>query len=222
MSPADRRLGHRTLDQRARRGGRCRGPGERPLRGGGARPARGHREPWRRLHRWAESGLLTGDLLPILATASVLTAYTREWDTLRSLAAVLSARPDLRSRLAEPARMTRLASDLTTGLFAAPVERTGARRDTTDIVVALRQAGFSHHPFGRPLGAQPMPSLAEIIRATRTRLDAIRLPARPSRRRRHDRQRCPQRLPRRQAVAFRCPDLNVKRGTTRVPIGIVG
>ena len=67
--------------------------------------------------------------------------------------------------------MRELASDLSTGMLAAPTEPTRVQRTTSEIIAALRQAGFDH-PYGRPVSPEEVASPAEIVTATRSRLDA--------------------------------------------------
>jgi hypothetical protein len=95
----------------------------------------------------------------------------RERHTLATLASVFAARPDLRERLADPTRVAALARDLTAGLQSMPMRVDTVRRDPTDVVTAMRAAGFVH-PFGRPLGPGTVGRLDDVVAATRAALEA--------------------------------------------------
>jgi hypothetical protein len=84
---------------------------------------------------------------------------------------VLAARPDVRARLAEPDRVGRLALELTTSSVGAAPDPGGIRRSTTEVIAALRMAGY-RHPLGRPLPCEPLPPLAEVVAAVEARLAA--------------------------------------------------
>ncbi len=124
---------------------------------------------WRRPDQWFQRGILTGHRLPVLPRGSVFTAANRERSTLTALTQVIAACDEIRGRLAEPERMRALATDLSVGLLSWPSAREGIRRDTTDIITALRQAGFVHR-FGRPLTRDELPPLGEVVNATQARL----------------------------------------------------
>ena len=106
-----------------------------------------------------------------MGIASVFTVTYRELPTLRALAAVLAARPEYRARLAEPERVSRLARELTQGVLPPPAVREGARRDTIDILLAIRQAGLVR-PVRRPLPSDPVPAPDGVLAAVREHLDA--------------------------------------------------
>lgn len=107
--------------------------------------------------------------LPVLPRTTVASNCSKERGTLDALCAVLSDQPGLRARLAEPQRMKQLASDLASHLVAAPAEHTGFLRDSTDVIVALHQAGFAHR-YGRPLRAGTLRDLDDVVQATRDQL----------------------------------------------------
>ena len=67
--------------------------------------------------------------------------------------------------------MRRLASEPGSGLVRWPIERTGARRDSTDIIVALHQSG-SNAPLRATLSKDQVPVFDDVVQAVRDRLRA--------------------------------------------------
>jgi hypothetical protein len=90
---------------------------------------------------------------------------------LGGVLAVMGARPDLRPRLAEPRRVRRLVADLEAWPVGAGPDPGGIRRSTTEVIAALRMAGY-RHPYGRPLPCEPLPPLDEVVDAVESRLAA--------------------------------------------------
>jgi hypothetical protein len=127
----------------------------------------------RRYHQWVAAGILRGHALPLVPVSHSFAVCYREQGTLRALTRVLCGRSDLRERIVDPDRLRRLATDLSFGLLPWPSERTGARRDTIDIVTAMRHAGFVH-ALGRPLSANEIAPLHEVVAGTRLQLEANR------------------------------------------------
>jgi hypothetical protein len=65
--------------------------------------------------------------------------------------------------------MVQLARDMIAGLAKFGITSTGVGRDSTDIHVAMQQAGFVHR-YNRPLSAKRLPSVDEIVAAVEVRL----------------------------------------------------
>ncbi|HEY4333199.1 MAG TPA: hypothetical protein VGM78_11540 [Ilumatobacteraceae bacterium] len=123
---------------------------------------------WWRKMRSASRATKQGRLVMV---APLQSSCTDELATLTALFALLRTRPALRERLVEPERLQRLATDMTDGLLPMPTEISGARRESTDMIVAVHQAGFSYE-FRRPLSAAGRPSLDEVVAKTLPVLDA--------------------------------------------------
>ena len=112
---------------------------------------------WRKF-QGAGSSILTGRSLPVLTAATLATTYSPELATLSVLCLLLCNEPPLRPRLDDASRMERLAADIERGMLSPPSYPDGLGRDTTDIHVAIRQAGLAH-PYGRPLTKTGLPQL---------------------------------------------------------------
>lgn len=123
---------------------------------------------WRRYHHWWGSGTWTGHTLPLIPDVLHATC-AKERATVRALIGVLTARPELRDRLGDSDRMTRLARDLAARPLGVVYERTGMTRDALDIVHAMHRAGFVHR-FGRPLPGDVLAPLAEVVSRTQQQL----------------------------------------------------
>ncbi len=127
---------------------------------------------WRRPSEFFESRTLPGRAVPIVSSGSRLTMCERERGTLVALVNLLTRRADLRDRLCESDRMAALATEMSDGLVGDPPQRSGAfRRDTIDVVYAIRKAGYFHE-FGRPLGRSGLSNLDDVVERTRAYLDA--------------------------------------------------
>ena len=124
---------------------------------------------WRRFNRWSSGPSLVGRSLPVLPGTTAFTRYERELSTLSALCAIVLDDMSLRERLSDETRMTRLAAEFNAGLSTVNVARTGAGRDSTDIHVAMRQAGFVHR-YSRPLTASGLPSLDRVMDEVEARL----------------------------------------------------
>lgn len=124
----------------------------------------------RAVGRQASYATLHGLLLPIVPTYYESAKDRRRTATLCAFTEVLTALPGLRPRLADPARTSRLAADLAARQLARPVEHYGVRRDTSDILHAMRAAGFVHR-FGRPIAPLPPLTDAAVVTAVREHLD---------------------------------------------------
>lgn len=128
--------------------------------------------PWRRYERWVQSGSVAGGhKLPLAPRTLVYPSPFREIAILNVLATVLARNAEYRERLADPLRVSRLATDLSNGLLGSFAAKGGMRRDTVDIVVALRRAGF-FYPLGRPLLREETPAPDEVLAGVRARLEA--------------------------------------------------
>jgi hypothetical protein len=127
----------------------------------------------RRIDQWFQGGTLTGQRLPLLPRVTIFNPALAELATLTALAQLLVSREDVRARLDDRNRVTRLASDLASGCLKWPSHREGLRRDTTDIIIAIRQAGLVHR-YGRPLSAGELLPLDEAVAATRRLLELNR------------------------------------------------
>jgi hypothetical protein len=128
--------------------------------------------PWRRYARWMQSGSVAGGhKLPLAPRALVYPSAFREIAILNVLATVLARSAEYRDRLADPLRVSRLATDLSNGLLGSFAAKGGMRRDTVDIVVALRRAGF-FYPLGRPLLREETPAPDEVLASVRACLEA--------------------------------------------------
>lgn len=119
---------------------------------------------WRRYNHWWASGTLTGHVLPIVPDA-FHASCSKERATVQALMRLLAARPDLRERLADSQRVTRLAVDLATRPLGVVHERTGITRDGLDTVTAMHQAGFVHR-LGRPLPGDHLPEVQQVLART--------------------------------------------------------
>jgi hypothetical protein len=128
---------------------------------------------WRRRYeqRWFRTFVHDSLSLPIVPSYTIFSWPYREVASLNALAQMLACDPQYRQRLSQPERAARLAADLTRGLLGTPVAHGGMRRDTTDIIVALRKAGL-FHPFGRPLSRGELPAPDEVLNSVRAHLDA--------------------------------------------------
>jgi hypothetical protein len=126
---------------------------------------------WHRFNSWPQRGTWAFRALPIVATVTVFTMYTRERDTLAWLVRVLASRPELRARLLESDRMRRLADDLDHGRIAASPGHSTIRSDSLDVEVAIRKAGY-WYPFTRPLSHRQIAPLDEVVEKVKARLDA--------------------------------------------------
>jgi hypothetical protein len=112
-----------------------------------------------------------GPMLPIAPRASMASMFNPEVDTLEALCTVLCLEPELRGRLGDRARMELLAADLSAGMLRWHFVGTGVGWDSTDIHVAMRQAGFTHG-FDRPLDQAALPTLDDAVDEVVARLAA--------------------------------------------------
>ncbi len=126
---------------------------------------------WRRFNRWSSGPSLVGRSLPVLPGTTVFTRYERELSTLSVLCAIVHDDVSLRERLGDATRVTRLAAEFNAGLSTVNAAGTGTGRDSTDIHVAMRQAGFVHR-YTRPLTAKGLPSLDRVMDEVEARLRA--------------------------------------------------
>jgi hypothetical protein len=127
---------------------------------------------WRRYEQWwMRTSVHDAHSLPIVPASTIFGSPYRNVMTLNALGHVLARSPQYRERLGEPERSARLAADLTRGLLDMAVAKGGLRRDTTDIIVALRKAGF-FHPLGRPLSREDLPAPEKVLTSVRAHLDA--------------------------------------------------
>lgn len=124
---------------------------------------------WRRYIRWSSGPSLVGRSLPVLPGTTAFTAYESERATLGALCLIVHDDVSLRQRLGDATRMTSLAQELTAGVQKFSNGATGAGWDSTDIHVAMRQAGFVHRHI-RPLTAHGLPSLDQVMAEVEARL----------------------------------------------------
>jgi hypothetical protein len=114
---------------------------------------------------------LTGRSLPVLRGRSVASAFLDEYSVLLALCSVVHDDAAVRPRLDDGERAARLASDLSRTSLRFRAIPTGAGRDSTDIHVALRQAGFVHR-YNRPLTDAGLPSVDTVVTEVVERLRA--------------------------------------------------
>jgi hypothetical protein len=101
-----------------------------------------------------------------------LTVYSEEIATLNALFKVCRKRDDLRARLGDTERMYWLGRELSRGMLRPPAPPAGGlRRDTTDVLTAMRALGFKHE-YERPLAGAPLPFLEDVVAKTQARLEA--------------------------------------------------
>jgi hypothetical protein len=107
--------------------------------------------------------LADGIVLPLNAAFVATRASRAELDTLDALCRLLAGDVTVRSRLAEPERVQRLAVDLAEPV-AAVAERTGARRASVEIATAMHALKFRFPLGGRPLpNQQPLSDLPALV-----------------------------------------------------------
>ncbi|MEO5900670.1 MAG: hypothetical protein ABIR68_11165 [Ilumatobacteraceae bacterium] len=94
--------------------------------------------------------------------------YIDERATMNALVSLLTDRPDLRLRLADTARTTQLAADITNGMLS-PTDTIILRRRTRTILAAMGAAGLVH-PYDRPMPGDAIPSLDASVAAVRSKL----------------------------------------------------
>jgi hypothetical protein len=87
------------------------------------------------------------------------------------LCGVLAERPEVRQRLGDEDRVTRLAADLARGPYEVVMDHTGVRRVTVEVLTAMRLLGYQHQ-FTRPLPGDPLPTVDEAVVHVRERLAA--------------------------------------------------
>jgi hypothetical protein len=127
---------------------------------------------WRRYEQWwLHTSVHDPHSLPVVPASTIFGSPRRDITTLNALAQVLANYPQYRERLAKPERAARLAADLAHGVLDMAVAKGGMRRDTTDIIVALRKAGF-FHSLGRPLSREDLPAPEKVLASVRAHLDA--------------------------------------------------
>jgi hypothetical protein len=111
-----------------------------------------------RFHR-----LLQDDaIVPLRATGWARPGVAAERDTLSALCRALAERPAMRSRLADPACTRRLVRAMADRPLLARPEVTAGRRDTTEVLGALRALGYRHLIGGRPLPGD-LPALDLVV-----------------------------------------------------------
>jgi hypothetical protein len=121
--------------------------------------------------RWATRGwrnaLLGTDLdgagLPLWALVRPTSQIRRESDTVVALAGLMAARPDLRWTLGDPAVTTDLVADIAHRPMATVAPRSGGRRVTTDVLVAMHELGYVHPLGGRPFPGDVLPERDEAV-----------------------------------------------------------
>jgi hypothetical protein len=126
---------------------------------------------WGRRVVLAMGAMVPGAVLPIVPSVSLASIANPECDTLEALCTVLCLEPALRERLGDRARVEALASDLAAGMLRWRYVGTGLGWDSTDIHVAMRQAGYVHQ-FTRPLDRAHLPSIDDAVGEVMARLAA--------------------------------------------------
>lgn len=111
--------------------------------------------------------------VPLSARARLLGSWINpDRATVSALAAVLHDRPELRSRLSDPAVIERLAHDLRRPL-AARTWHEGTRRKTFEIYNALRLLRYGHR-YGRPFPGDPLPDDDTVVDAISAHIEHSR------------------------------------------------
>ncbi|MCA1726416.1 MAG: hypothetical protein LC722_01800 [Actinobacteria bacterium] len=130
---------------------------------------RSHASRWRlKAARWK----LPDPAIPLCAIVQVHPGEAAERENVQLLCALLAEVPALRPRLTDPGRAERLVEDLQTDRFRPGPYRMGTMRETTEILVALRLAGYEHRLGGRPLPGESLPSAEEIVPRVIERISA--------------------------------------------------
>jgi hypothetical protein len=104
----------------------------------------------------------TGRTLPVYPAKTVFTAcHPMRW-TLHTLCEILRDTPELRGRLADRIRTTRLASEIVSGAVGVFEPPGGLRSSSVDVLAAIRRAGFVH-PRMRPVGSERLPTIDAAV-----------------------------------------------------------
>jgi hypothetical protein len=124
---------------------------------------------WGRRVVLAMGAMVPGTVLPIVPSVSFTSIANPECDTLEALCTVLCLESTLRERLGDRGRVEALAKDFASGLLRWHYVGTGLGWDSTDIHVAMRQAGYVHQ-FTRPLDRAQLPSIDDAVAEVMARL----------------------------------------------------
>jgi hypothetical protein len=130
---------------------------------------------WRRVTHAFSDGPPAANLVPVVMppTAVRLHPVSGGLPDVRALAVLLATKPALRARLDDPDRVGRLAVDLANAKYVRPLSDDGSlRRDPTDVVVALQNAGFVHRDGGRPLSSTRVAAPDVVLAGVRRSLAA--------------------------------------------------
>jgi hypothetical protein len=91
------------------------------------------------------------------------------WGVVEALCHVLAHRPDLRSRLDEPARAGLLAEDTRSSHLVAPSPAGGLLPSTLAVHGVMQVLGIRHR-FGRPIDGEPLPDRSALIERIENRM----------------------------------------------------
>lgn len=122
------------------------------------------------------SMVLSRQSVPLIP--SVWPVSQSDRSTLAALCSVLRDRPDIRTRLGEPARVLRLAQDLTTGAVNRPPPLPDGTAANRDLARALQRAGLAY-PYGRALTAADVATADDAL--ARFNAELRRVPGNASR-----------------------------------------
>ena len=120
------------------------------------------RRPFGSLLLLLRSGSLFDSRKNVPIVPTVRRASPAENATLAALFELLRDRPGLRSRLAEPTCMHRLARDLTAGAMDCPRTLPDGTAANRDLSRALRRCGLVYR-YGRPLSTSEVPIFEEAL-----------------------------------------------------------